>query len=62
MLRDYCPQDFFAYNASRTIQLTKDGKNFKRAAQTAVLLRNHDQQHRIPAIKAMARSNLPVRF
>jgi hypothetical protein len=42
-----------------TMQLTKDAKNIKRAAQTAVLLRNHDQQDSIPAIKAMARSNLP---
>jgi len=41
------------------MQLTKDGKNIKRAVQTAVLLSIHDKPHSIPAIKAMARSNLP---
>jgi hypothetical protein len=56
---DYRSRAFLAYKANRTIQLTKDGKNIKRAAQTAVLLRIHDKQHRIPAIKAMTRSNFP---
>lgn len=44
------------------MQLTKDGKNIKRAAHTLVLLRIHDKQHSIPATKAMARSNVPLRM
>jgi hypothetical protein len=53
--------EFFAYKARRTIHPTKDGRNNKRAAQIAVLLRITDKQHNIPAATAIPRSNVPLR-
>jgi hypothetical protein len=55
-------REFFAHKAKRTIQPTKDGRNPKRAAQTTVLARINDRQHKTPATTAKPRRNVPLRM